>query len=286
MNRRLIPFPQSCESPLAPPSPQRPRRRIEFIIVQPRAPLSLPQPSAHLLSLPMRRLLDPRGAVVALWLPNRERHWRFALGPLAEAWGVSPIAQWAWLKTDAAGEPVVDVASAHRRPYEPILVLGNEGAVEWCRGTGGKAAAQGVWEERAREGMRGAGGGGGKGHGGGLEAGAAEEGQGDGGLLKGGHGAGTAEEGQGGEKGTRQEGQSRGKGTSSGEGREERGRVFEGQLPGEGEMPVPTKLLVCPPAQHSRKPYLGFALAGLARGAAETGVNDCGELTSASGEPR
>ena len=76
----------------------------------------------------MADLLAQDGGVLCLWLPNRERHWRFALGPLLHAWGLTPLATWLWLKTRHNGAPIFPLDSAHRKPYEPLLVLVNAAA--------------------------------------------------------------------------------------------------------------------------------------------------------------
>jgi len=46
------------------------------------------------------------GALVALWMTNRERHWRFVEAQLLPAWGLTHSATWLWLKVTDDGRPV------------------------------------------------------------------------------------------------------------------------------------------------------------------------------------
>ena len=46
------------------------------------------------------------GGLVALWMTNRERHWRFVERELLPGWGLQPAATWLWLKTANNGRPV------------------------------------------------------------------------------------------------------------------------------------------------------------------------------------
>ncbi|GJP64766.1 hypothetical protein CLOP_g21715 [Closterium sp. NIES-67] len=56
-------------------------------------------PNRHLLSLPVPRLASSQhGAVVALWVTNRERLRRFVERELLPAWGARHVATWYWMK--------------------------------------------------------------------------------------------------------------------------------------------------------------------------------------------
>jgi hypothetical protein len=46
------------------------------------------------------------GALVALWMTNRERHWRFVEAQLLPAFGLTAVATWLWLKVTDNGTPV------------------------------------------------------------------------------------------------------------------------------------------------------------------------------------
>ena len=43
------------------------------------------------------------GALVALWLTNRERHRRFVEQELLPAWGLRAVATWFWIKVADSG---------------------------------------------------------------------------------------------------------------------------------------------------------------------------------------
>ena len=43
---------------------------------------------------------------MAMWMTNRERHWRFAEAQLLPAWGLARCATWLWLKVTDDGRPV------------------------------------------------------------------------------------------------------------------------------------------------------------------------------------
>ena len=45
-----------------------------------------------------------QGGLVALWMTNRARLWRFVESELLPAWGVCNAATWAWLKISSQGQ--------------------------------------------------------------------------------------------------------------------------------------------------------------------------------------
>uniref|UniRef100_A0A7I4EZ53 Methyltransferase-like protein 2 n=1 Tax=Physcomitrium patens TaxID=3218 RepID=A0A7I4EZ53_PHYPA len=55
-------------------------------------------PNKYLLSLPVKQLAHADGALVALWITNREKLRHFAETELFPAWGVKMAAVWYWLK--------------------------------------------------------------------------------------------------------------------------------------------------------------------------------------------
>lgn len=55
-------------------------------------------PNKHLLSLPVKQLAHEDGALVALWITNREKLRQFVEKELFPAWGVTLTAVWYWLK--------------------------------------------------------------------------------------------------------------------------------------------------------------------------------------------
>ena len=61
------------------------------------------------------------GGLVACWLTNNARV-RTAALKLFEDWDLELIEEWAWLKTTVHGEPVCDIDSVTRKPYEILLL--------------------------------------------------------------------------------------------------------------------------------------------------------------------
>ena len=54
--------------------------------------------------MPVAELCAP-GALVALWLTNRERLRRTVEAEILPAWGLVPIAEWLWLKARTSPAP-------------------------------------------------------------------------------------------------------------------------------------------------------------------------------------
>lgn len=82
-----------------------------------------------LLSIPVKGCLNPDG-LVAVWVTNAPRFTDLLThrdyGIFAE-WGVEVEAEWTWLKVTTRGEPVVDVDSAWRKPWERLLIARRAG---------------------------------------------------------------------------------------------------------------------------------------------------------------
>jgi hypothetical protein len=55
-------------------------------------------PNWYFLSLPIKQLAHPDGALVALWMTNREKLHNFVQKELFPSWGVSHEATYYWLK--------------------------------------------------------------------------------------------------------------------------------------------------------------------------------------------
>ena len=55
------------------------------------------------------------GALVAIWMTNRERHWRFMETEFLPAFQLTRVATWLWLKVTDSGEPVSQLVRALRR---------------------------------------------------------------------------------------------------------------------------------------------------------------------------
>ncbi|XP_019457273.1 PREDICTED: methyltransferase-like protein 2 isoform X2 [Lupinus angustifolius] len=80
-------------------------------------------PNRYFLSLPIKQLTHTNGALVCLWVTNREKLRSFVETELFPAWGVSFAANFYWLKVKANGSFICDLDFFHHRPYE-VLVLG------------------------------------------------------------------------------------------------------------------------------------------------------------------
>jgi N6-adenosine-specific RNA methylase IME4 len=71
-------------------------------------------------------------AVVGVWITNKRALREHVLGPggLFEAWNVGLFEEWIWVKTTTKGEPMFDIDSPMRKPYE-ILLLGRAAPNAW-----------------------------------------------------------------------------------------------------------------------------------------------------------
>lgn len=79
-------------------------------------------PNRYLFSIPMRQLAHPEGALVALWVTNREKLRMFVEKDLFPAWGVSYAASLYWLKVTEDGHILSNLDLPHHKPYECILL--------------------------------------------------------------------------------------------------------------------------------------------------------------------
>ncbi|KAG9150389.1 hypothetical protein Leryth_014572 [Lithospermum erythrorhizon] len=80
-------------------------------------------PNRYFLSIPVKQLTHSAGALVALWVTNREKLRSFVENELFSAWGVKHVANFFWLKVKADGSLISDMDLFHHRPYE-CLILG------------------------------------------------------------------------------------------------------------------------------------------------------------------
>tara|TARA_R110002003_G_scaffold32_11_gene2024 strand:- start:39249 stop:40295 length:1047 start_codon:yes stop_codon:yes gene_type:complete len=71
-------------------------------------------------------------ALVGVWITNKESLRQHVLGPggLFETWNVGLIEEWIWVKTTTNGEPMFDIDTAMRKPYE-ILLLARAAPNAW-----------------------------------------------------------------------------------------------------------------------------------------------------------
>ncbi|KAL3629545.1 hypothetical protein CASFOL_026767 [Castilleja foliolosa] len=86
-------------------------------------------PNRYFLSLPIKQLTHSDGALVALWVTNREKLRSFVENELFPKWGVKHAATLYWLKVKEDGFLISELDLFHHRPYE-CLLLG------FCHGNG------------------------------------------------------------------------------------------------------------------------------------------------------
>ncbi|XP_038716571.1 methyltransferase-like protein 2 isoform X2 [Tripterygium wilfordii] len=79
-------------------------------------------PNRYFLSLPIKQLIHTEGALLALWVTNREKLLNFVENELFPAWGVRFAATFYWLKVQADGSLISDIDLFHHRPYERLLL--------------------------------------------------------------------------------------------------------------------------------------------------------------------
>lgn len=87
--------------------------------------------------IPIATHLAPNG-LVAVWVTNKASITELlagANGLLAE-WGLEQVDEWTWLKVTTSGEPVVDINSVWRKPWERVLIARRRGSETKlpCRG--------------------------------------------------------------------------------------------------------------------------------------------------------
>ncbi|KAL2653789.1 hypothetical protein R1flu_021917 [Riccia fluitans] len=110
--------------------PERPVCGYNLILIDPpwenksvhRKSLYPTLPNRQLLSLPIQKLVHNEGALLALWLTNREKLHQFVEKELFPAWGVELAASWYWLKVNNSGEMISPLDLQHHKPYECLLL--------------------------------------------------------------------------------------------------------------------------------------------------------------------
>ncbi|PIN12463.1 mRNA (2'-O-methyladenosine-N(6)-)-methyltransferase [Handroanthus impetiginosus] len=80
-------------------------------------------PNRYFLSIPIKELTHNEGALVALWVTNREKLQNFVENELFPKWGVEYATTFYWLKVKSDGSLVSELDLFHHRPYE-CLILG------------------------------------------------------------------------------------------------------------------------------------------------------------------
>lgn len=82
-----------------------------------------------LLSIPVPLHLTPDG-LVAVWITNKSSVFDLVTSPrgLFASWGLELVTQWTWLKITSSGEPIFDIESTWRKPWETLLIAKRIGA--------------------------------------------------------------------------------------------------------------------------------------------------------------
>ncbi|KAF4450903.1 mt-a70 family [Fusarium austroafricanum] len=105
---------------LDPPWPNRSARRKtdKYSTVS-----NLDEMSNLLLQIPLASHLAPDG-LVAVWITNKHSIHDFLTSPtgLFAAWGLEHVIEWTWLKVAASGEPLYDIESTWRKPWEKLII--------------------------------------------------------------------------------------------------------------------------------------------------------------------
>lgn len=113
---------------LDPPWPNRSAKRKQGTYEQVGG---MPYLKKMLLKMDLDSYLE-HNALVGVWITNKPALREHVLGPggLFETWNVGLIEEWVWIKTTTEGEPMFDIDSALRKPYE-MLLLGRAAPNSW-----------------------------------------------------------------------------------------------------------------------------------------------------------
>lgn len=79
--------------------------------------------------IPVACHLAPNG-LAAVWITNKAGVLELLTSPrgLFAEWGLELVGEWTWLKVTTAGEPMVEVDSTWRKPWERLLIAKRRGA--------------------------------------------------------------------------------------------------------------------------------------------------------------
>lgn len=84
----------------------------------------------HLLSgIPIAAHLKHDG-LVAVWVTNKPAVIALVTSPggMFAQWGLEPVGEWIWLKITSSGQPIVDLESTWRKPWERLLIARKKGS--------------------------------------------------------------------------------------------------------------------------------------------------------------
>ncbi|POR31441.1 Uncharacterized protein TPAR_08349 [Tolypocladium paradoxum] len=105
---------------LDPPWPNRSaRRRTDKYATA----AGLPEIRELLTSIPVSAHLAP-GGLVAIWITNKARIPELLASPAGvfASWGLELATEWTWVKITGSGEPLYDIDSLWRKPWEKLLI--------------------------------------------------------------------------------------------------------------------------------------------------------------------
>lgn len=74
-----------------------------------------------MLDLPLGDMMNT-GCVVVVWVTNKQKHIHFVTEQLFPTNSITFLARWFWLKVTRTGQCVYDFDSAHKKPYETIII--------------------------------------------------------------------------------------------------------------------------------------------------------------------
>ncbi|KAI0905804.1 MT-A70-domain-containing protein [Ustulina deusta] len=72
-----------------------------------------------------------RDGLVAIWITNKAAITDLLTAPggMLAQWGLEPVGEWIWLKVTSAGEPILDIESAWRKPWERLVIARKMGGL-------------------------------------------------------------------------------------------------------------------------------------------------------------
>ncbi|TLS27776.1 hypothetical protein PpBr36_01010 [Pyricularia pennisetigena] len=84
---------------------------------------------ALLSDVPIPSLLA-RDGLVAIWVTNKPAFSDLLTSPrdgILSEWGLELVGEWVWLKITTSAQPILPIDSAHRKPWEPLLIAQRKG---------------------------------------------------------------------------------------------------------------------------------------------------------------
>ncbi|EMR08982.1 hypothetical protein PNEG_02757 [Pneumocystis murina B123] len=73
-----------------------------------------------LMKIPIQKLLSKKG-IIGIWVTNKKSIHEFVENKLFKNWKMSKSGSWCWLKVTDTGEPIFNIQSFNRKPFEEIL---------------------------------------------------------------------------------------------------------------------------------------------------------------------